>query len=59
MSSGDYLRTFVIERPTVAAEEIFRVIQQKFDRYEAELEYQRRLVESVWRVEIKLKRIGL
>ena len=59
MSSGDCLRTFIIERLTVAAEEIFRVIQLKFDRCEAELDYQRRLVESVWRPEIKLHRIGM
>ena len=59
MSSSDSLRTFIIERLTVAAEEIFRVIQQKIDGYEAELDYQRRLVESVWRPEIKLLRIGM
>ena len=59
MSSGDCLRTFIAERLTVAAEEIFRVIQQKIDANEAELDYQRRLVKSVWRPEIKLHRIGM
>ena len=59
MSSSDSLRTFIIERLNVAAEEIFRLIQQKIDGYEAELDYQRRLVESVWRPEIKLLRIGM
>ncbi|XP_056880517.1 uncharacterized protein LOC130520807 [Takifugu flavidus] len=56
MSSVECLRTFVMERLTVAAEEIFRVFQQKLDGYEEELDYQRRLVESVWRPHIKLHR---
>ena len=58
MSSDDYLRTFIVERLTVAAEEIFRVIQQKIDGYEAELDHQRSLVGSVRRAQIKLHRIG-
>ena len=58
MSSDDYLRTFIVERLTVAAEEIFRVIKQKIDGYETELDHQRRLVGSVWRPQIKLHRIG-
>ncbi|XP_029690264.1 uncharacterized protein isoform X2 [Takifugu rubripes] len=58
MSSVECLRTFVMERLTVAAEEIFRVFQQKLDGYEEELDYQRRLVESVWRPHIKLHRTG-
>ncbi|XP_056880108.1 uncharacterized protein LOC130520393 isoform X2 [Takifugu flavidus] len=56
MSSVECLRTFVMERLTVAAEEIFRVFQQKLDGCEEELDYQRRLVESVWRPQIKLHR---
>ncbi|XP_056896068.1 uncharacterized protein LOC130529643 [Takifugu flavidus] len=59
MSSVECLRTFVMERLTVAAEEIFRVFQQKLDGYEEELDYQRRLVESVWRPHIKLHRTEL
>lgn len=59
MSSVECLRMFVIERLTVAAEEIFRVFQQKIDGYEDEVEYQRRLVESVWRPKIKLHRTGM
>ena len=59
MSSDDGLRRFIIERLTVAAAEILRVFQQKIDGYEAELDYQRRLVESVWTPEIKLHRIGM
>ncbi|XP_056880291.1 uncharacterized protein LOC130520622 isoform X2 [Takifugu flavidus] len=56
MSSVQCLRTFVMERLTVAAEEIFRVFQLKLDGYEEELDYQRRLVESVWRPQLKLHR---
>ncbi|XP_056897207.1 zinc finger protein 354A-like isoform X2 [Takifugu flavidus] len=59
MSSVECLRTFVMERLTVAAEEIFRVFQQKLDGCEEELDYQRRLVESVWRPQIKLHRTEL
>ncbi|XP_029690287.1 zinc finger protein 568-like [Takifugu rubripes] len=59
MSSVECLRTFVVERLTVAAEEIFRVFQQKLDGCEEELDYQRRLVESVWRPQIKLHRTEL
>ncbi|XP_029690277.1 zinc finger protein 879-like isoform X2 [Takifugu rubripes] len=59
MSSVECLRTFVMERLTVAAEEIFRVFQQKLDGCEEELDYQRRLVESVWKPQIKLHRTEL
>ncbi|XP_056880099.1 zinc finger protein 836-like isoform X2 [Takifugu flavidus] len=59
MSSVECLRTFVMERLTVAAEEIFQVFQQKLDGCEEELDYQRRLVESVWRPHIKLHRTEL
>ncbi|XP_029690293.1 zinc finger protein 3 homolog [Takifugu rubripes] len=59
MSSVECLRTFVMERLTVAAEEIFRVFQLKLDGCEEELDYQRRLVESVWRPHIKLHRTEL
>ncbi|XP_056880290.1 zinc finger protein 121-like isoform X1 [Takifugu flavidus] len=59
MSSVQCLRTFVMERLTVAAEEIFRVFQLKLDGYEEELDYQRRLVESVWRPQLKLHRTEL
>ena len=57
--SVDCLRTFIIERLTVAAEEIFAAFQQKIDGYEDEVNYQRRLVESVWRPQIKLHRLGM
>ncbi|XP_056880101.1 uncharacterized protein LOC130520390 isoform X4 [Takifugu flavidus] len=59
MSSVECLRTFVMERLTVAAEEIFQVFQQKLDGCEEELDYQRRLVESVWRPHIKLHRTAI
>lgn len=47
--SGDCLRTFIVERLAAAVLEIFRVIQQKIDGHKAELDYQHRLVGSVWR----------
>lgn len=56
--SLESLRAFVVERLTDAAEEIFRVFQQRIDEYEDKLDCQRRLVESVWRPEIRLHRIG-
>ena len=57
--SVECLKAFVMERLTVAAEEIVRVFQQKIDEYEDEVNYQRRMVESVWRPRIKLHRIGM
>lgn len=51
MSSDDGLRTLIFDRINVAADEILRVFQQKMEGSEAELEHQRRRVESVWREE--------
>lgn len=59
MSSGDGLRTFIFERMNVAADEIFQVFQQKIDGSEAELDHQRRLLEGVWRPEVKLEGKGV
>lgn len=59
MSSDDCLRTFIFERMNVAADEIFRVFQEKIDGSEAELDNQRRLVESAWRPEAKLQGKGM
>lgn len=47
MSSGEYLREFVNERLTVAAEEIFRYLKKTIVEYEEEIERQRRLLDDV------------
>ena len=59
MSSVDYLREFVIERLTAAAEEIFGVFEKTIVEYEEEIDRQRRLLNVVWKPEIKLLRIGV
>ncbi|XP_042367956.1 zinc finger protein 397-like [Plectropomus leopardus] len=59
MSSFGYLKEFVNERLTAAAEEIFGVFHQTIVHYEGELERQRRLLDVVWSPEIKLRRIEL
>lgn len=43
----------------VAADDILQVFQQKIDGAEAELDQQRRLVESAWKGETKLHQQGL
>uniref|UniRef100_A0A3Q1I5G9 C2H2-type domain-containing protein n=2 Tax=Anabas testudineus TaxID=64144 RepID=A0A3Q1I5G9_ANATE len=57
MSSVVPLREFVTERLTAAAEEIFRVFEKTIVEYEEEIDRQRRLLEIVWKPEIKLHRI--
>ena len=59
MSSVECLREFVNERLTAAAEEIFRVFKQTIVEYEEEIDRQRKLLDIVWKPEIKLHRIGL
>lgn len=59
MSSAEYLREFVSERLTAVAEEIFRVFDITIVKYEEEIDRQRRLLDFVWKPEIKLQRIGL
>ena len=54
MSSAECLREFVNERPTAAAEEIFRVFNKTIVEYEKEIDQQRRLLDIVWKPEIKL-----
>ena len=58
MSSVQYLREFVNERLTAAAEEIFRVFIKTVVEYEEEIDRQRKLLETVLKPEIKLHRIG-
>ncbi|XP_041792159.1 zinc finger protein 239-like [Chelmon rostratus] len=59
MSSVECLRGFVSERLTAAAEEIFRVFMKTIVQYEEEIDRQRRLLDIVWKPEIKLRRIEL
>ena len=58
MSSVQYLREFISERLTAAAEEIFTVFEKTIVQYEEEVDRQRRLLETVLKPEIKLHRIG-
>ncbi|XP_034727542.1 B-cell CLL/lymphoma 6 member B protein-like isoform X2 [Etheostoma cragini] len=59
MSSVEHLREFVIERLTAAAEEIFGVFENTIIEYEEEIDRQRRMLDVVWKPEIKLQRIDL
>ncbi|XP_067471487.1 zinc finger protein 845-like isoform X1 [Thunnus thynnus] len=59
MSSVQCLRELINERLTAAAEEIFRVFQTTIVEYEKEIDRQRRLLDIVWKPEIKLHRIEL
>ncbi|XP_062267580.1 zinc finger protein 32-like [Platichthys flesus] len=59
MSSVQYLREFISERLTAAAEEIFTVFEKTIVQYEEEVDRQRRLLETVLKPEIKLHRIEL
>ncbi|XP_054467311.1 zinc finger protein 625-like [Anoplopoma fimbria] len=59
MSSVEYLREFVNERLSAAAEEIFGVLKEAIDEYEEEIDRQRRLLDIVWKPAIKLHRIEL
>ncbi|GLD50643.1 zinc finger protein 250-like protein [Lates japonicus] len=53
------LREFVNERLTAAAEEISRVFEQTIVEYEEEIDRQRRLLDIVWKPEIRLHRTEL
>ncbi|XP_059192796.1 zinc finger and SCAN domain-containing protein 12-like isoform X2 [Centropristis striata] len=59
MSSVGYFREFVKERLTAAAEEIFGVFIKTVFEYEEQIDRQRRLLDIVWKPEIKLHRIEL
>lgn len=58
MSSFDYLKAFVNERLTAAAEEIFGVLKKTIVEYEEEIGRQRKLLEDFWKPGIKLNRLG-
>ncbi|KAI9538480.1 hypothetical protein NQZ68_014224 [Dissostichus eleginoides] len=53
MSSVEFLREFVIERLSAAAEEIFGVFQKTIVEYEEEIKRQRRLLDVVLKPEIQ------
>ncbi|XP_059183144.1 zinc finger protein 892-like isoform X2 [Centropristis striata] len=59
MSSAEYLRQFVNERLTAAAEEIFGVFAKTIIEYEEELDRQRRLLDNVWKPQTDLNIIEL
>ena len=59
MSSVEYLREFINERLTAAAEEIFGVLNKTIVQYEEQIDRQRRLLDNAWKPEIKLHRIGV
>ncbi|XP_059192775.1 zinc finger protein ZFP2-like [Centropristis striata] len=59
MSSVDSFRQFVNERLTAAAEEIFGVFENTVIQYQEEIDRQRRLLDIVWKPDIKLHRIAL
>ncbi|CAK6978131.1 zinc finger protein 69 homolog [Scomber scombrus] len=59
MTSAQRLRELINERLTAAAEEIFRDFQTTISEYEEEINRQRRLLDIVWKSEIKLHRIEL
>ncbi|XP_071058532.1 uncharacterized protein [Pseudochaenichthys georgianus] len=59
MSSVEFLREFVNERLSAAAEEIFGVFQKTIVNYEEEIRRQRRLLDVVLKPEINIHRIEL
>ncbi|XP_076608251.1 uncharacterized protein LOC143333802 [Chaetodon auriga] len=59
MSSVEHLREFVNERLTAAAEDIFRVFKETIVEYEEEIRRQRKLLDVVWKPEIKIHRTEL
>ncbi|KAM8886183.1 uncharacterized protein AB9W97_013406 [Spinachia spinachia] len=59
MSSAEYLREFVSERLSAAAEEICGVFVKTIFEYEEEIDRQRRLLDVVWKPHIKLHRLEL
>ncbi|XP_027876014.1 uncharacterized protein LOC114146273 isoform X2 [Xiphophorus couchianus] len=53
MSTVQYLRDFIRERLTAAAEEIFTEVEKTIIRYEDDI----KLLEICWKPQIKLNRI--
>ncbi|XP_019202963.1 uncharacterized protein LOC102080905 isoform X4 [Oreochromis niloticus] len=59
MASLQYLREFINERLTAAAEQIFLEFEKTIVQYEEEIDRQRRLLDITWKPQIKLRRIDL
>ncbi|XP_059196809.1 zinc finger protein 514-like [Centropristis striata] len=59
MASVEYLRGFVNERLTAAAEEIFGVFQKTIIEYEEKINHQRKLLDVVWEPKINLQNTEL
>ncbi|XP_039858459.1 zinc finger protein 23-like isoform X2 [Simochromis diagramma] len=56
MPSAQYLREFINERLTAAAEQIFLEFEKTIVQYEEEIDRQRRLLDITWKPQIKLHR---
>ncbi|XP_025756017.1 golgin subfamily A member 6-like protein 6 isoform X2 [Oreochromis niloticus] len=56
MPSVQYLREFMNERLTAAAEQIFLEFEKTIVQYEEEIDRQRRLLDITWKPQIKLHR---
>ncbi|XP_005754296.1 zinc finger and SCAN domain-containing protein 12-like isoform X1 [Pundamilia nyererei] len=59
MPSVQYLREFINERLTAAAEQIFLEFEKTIVQYEEEIDRQRRLLDITWKPQIKLHRVEL
>lgn len=58
MSAVEFLISFVNARLSAAVDEIFTVFENTIVKYEQDIARQRRLLESFWKPEVKLRRIG-
>ena len=56
--SSEYLRTFINERLTAAAEEIFGVFTTTIVKYEEEIDRQRKLLDHVLKPQLQLRWAG-
>ncbi|XP_051809106.1 zinc finger protein 239-like isoform X2 [Acanthochromis polyacanthus] len=59
MSSVQNLRELINERLTAAAEEIFTEFEKTILQYEEEIDRQRRLLDNIWKAEIKFNTTDL
>ncbi|XP_039858460.1 uncharacterized protein LOC120715493 [Simochromis diagramma] len=59
MPSAQYLREFINERLTAAAEQIFLEFEKTIVQYEEEIDRQRRLLDITWKPQIKLHRTDI
>nr|XP_020453849.1 zinc finger protein 121-like [Monopterus albus] len=59
MSTIQCLRNVIHERLTAAAEEIFAVFEKTIVKYEDEIDHHRKLLDNVWKPELKSHKIEL